>query len=271
MSKPDTTSGLLAKVVKFVRNPATSWSELDNQEPDRDEALSKQLLKEMIERKRRNDFVRKREFDMLRKMRQRDAMLEQDPSASPSFSQSSITSMTSTLDDRANMLKKIDAIEAQMSMPWLGTKQGASNTDSINSSAYPLSVNPKITRPPLGTPPAPPPSSQALPVDYAATEPISLQARAELEVKKASAAPPASGDMLAFTVPSGFSPSRMVAMDVSAVAHDAELEEASIRFTNGDDAGAEAGLIEMLSPKGSRAGHSETWMTLFDLYRATGQ
>ena len=51
----------------------------------------------------------------------------------------------------------------------------------------------------------------------------------------------------------------------------AELEEASIRFANGDDAGAEAGLIEMLSPKGSRAGHSDTWMTLFDLYRATGQ
>ncbi len=290
---------MLAKVVKFVRNPATSWSELDNKEPDRDEALSKQLLKEMIERKRRNDFVRKREFDMLRKMRQRDAMVGQDSSGTPSFAPSSITSQP---DDRANTLKKIDEIEAQMSMQWRGTKPGASNTDSINSSAYPLSVNPAITRPPLGTPPA---SSQALPVDCAATEPVSLQARAELEVKKASATPPASGDMLTFTMPSGvamhrpmvvnapvqaarigglsgvgvsddntpsgFSPSRMVAMEVSEVAHDAELEEASIRFANGDDAGAEAGLIEMLSPKGSRAGHSETWMTLFDLYRATGQ
>ncbi len=265
MSKPDTPSGLFAKVVKFVRNPATSWSELDNKEPDHDEALSKQLLKEMIERKRRNDFVRKREFDMLRKMRKRDAMLGQDPSARPSFSQSSITSKPY---DRASTLKKIDEIEAQMSMQWWETKPGTSNTDSINRSAYPLSVNPTITRPPLGTSPA---SSQALPVDCAATDPVSLQARAELEVKKASAARPASGDMLAFTVPSGFSPSRMVAMNVSAVAQDAELEEASIRFANGDDAGAEAGLIEMLSPKGSRAGHSETWMTLFDLYRATGQ
>ena len=302
MSKPDTTSGLLAKVLKFVRNPATSWSELDNKEPDPDEALSKQLLKEMIERKRRNDFVRKREFDMLRKMRQRDAMVGQDSSARPSFSQSS---MTSQLDDRANTLKKINEIEAQMSMQWGKTKLGASNTDSINSSAYPLSVNPAITQPPLGSPPASPPLGQALPVDRVATEPVSLQARAELEVKKASAARPASGDMLAFTVPSGvamhrpmvvnapvqparigglsgvgvsddntpsgFSPSRMVAMDVSEVAHDAGLEEASIRFANGDDAGAEAGLIEMLAPKGSRAGHSETWMTLFDLYRATGQ
>ncbi|WP_438802375.1 hypothetical protein, partial [Gulbenkiania mobilis] len=31
---------------------------------------SKQALKEMIERKRRNDFVRKREFDQLRRLRQ---------------------------------------------------------------------------------------------------------------------------------------------------------------------------------------------------------
>ena len=124
---------MFAKVVKFVRNPATNWSELDNKEPDRDETLSKQLLKEMIERKRRNDFVRKREFDMLRKIRKRDAMLGRNPSARPSFSQSSMASMP---DDRTNTLKKIDEIEAQMSMQWWETKHGSSNTDSINSSAF---------------------------------------------------------------------------------------------------------------------------------------
>ena len=69
MSKADTTPGLLSKMVKFVRNPATNWSDLDAAQTDREDALSKQLLKEMIERKRRNDFVRKREFDMLRKLR----------------------------------------------------------------------------------------------------------------------------------------------------------------------------------------------------------
>ena len=299
MPKPDPPPGLLSRMVKFVRSPATSWSELDKKEPDRDEALSKQLLKEMIERKRRNDFVRKREFDMLRKMRKRDAMVGQDPAARPSFFQSSLPSKP---DDRANTLKKIDEIEAQMSMQWWKTKHGSADTDSFNSSAYPHSVTPAVTQPPSGTPP---PSSQALPVGYAATEPVSLQARTGGEKENPSATPPASGDMLAFTMPSGaathrpmvvnapvqaarigglsgvgvsddntpsgFSPSRMVAMDVSEVAHDAELEEASIRFANGDDAGAEAGLIDMLSPKGSRAGHLETWMTLFDLYRATAQ
>ena len=32
MSKEETSSGLLSKVVKFVRNPATNWSDLDNKE-----------------------------------------------------------------------------------------------------------------------------------------------------------------------------------------------------------------------------------------------
>ena len=103
MAKEDTVPGLLSKMVKFVRNPATSWSELDTKETDRDEAVSKLHLKEMIERKRRNDFVRKREFDMLRKMRKRESIVGQDPAARPSFFQSS---MPSKPDDRAKTLKK---------------------------------------------------------------------------------------------------------------------------------------------------------------------
>ena len=71
----DENAGLLSKVVKFVRNPTTNWSDLDQQEADRESNYSKQMLKEMIERKRRNDFVRKREFDMLRKMRRRVQMI----------------------------------------------------------------------------------------------------------------------------------------------------------------------------------------------------
>ena len=62
MATKGTTTGLLSKMAKFVRNPTKDWSELDNleseQEPER--GFSKQSLKEMIERKRQNDFVRRR-------------------------------------------------------------------------------------------------------------------------------------------------------------------------------------------------------------------
>ncbi len=73
MSKDDSNGGFLSKVVKFVRHPTTSWSDLDTRSADRESEYSKAALKEMIERKRRNDFVRKREFEMLRKIRNREA------------------------------------------------------------------------------------------------------------------------------------------------------------------------------------------------------
>lgn len=296
MSKEDTASGLLSKMVKFVRNPATNWADLDAAATDRDEAMSKQLLKEMIERKRQNDFVRKREFDMLRKMRKREAMVGvgQDPGGRPSFFQSS---MPSKPDDRATTLKKIDEIEAQMSMQWWKTKNGGI-PDSTPPHASPSGArNPSVHAPLL---------DNALPTAYRATAPAGLQSAG---LKQADPVPPRDApstepDSLSIALAearagglgakqppppiglpgglagisrdeggsSGFSHSKFSAVDVAeGVEHDAELEEAAIRFANGDDAGAEAGLLEILAPNGARAGHADTWLTLFDLYRATAQ
>jgi len=298
MAKEDTAPGLLSKVVKFVRNPATNWSDLDNRESGREEALSKQLLKEMIERKRRNDFVRKREFDMLRKMRKREAMTGQDPGARPSFFQSS---MPSKPDDRAVTLKKIDEIEAQMSMQWWKTKHGGNSAmSSTASSQMPVSVAPGA---PGSMSVHAPLLDNALPSNYAATAPSALtSALAQVKAgagaaavpppapvtaekpaiapapvaKAAVAAPPPARPQVISALsgddtPSGFSASKFSVVDGAEVAHDPELEEASIRFANGDDAGAESGLLETLGPQGSRAQHADTWLALFDLYRATGQ
>jgi ABC-type transporter Mla MlaB component len=63
----------------------------------------------------------------------------------------------------------------------------------------------------------------------------------------------------------------MSASEREVTVHDVELEEAAILFANGDDAGAEASLLEILAPGALRADHIHTWLTLFDLYRATGQ
>ena len=304
MSKEETSPGLLSKVVKFVRNPATNWSDLDGKDADREEAVSKQLLKEMIERKRRNDFVRKREFDMLRKLRKREAIIGQDPTGRPSFFQSS---MPSRPDDRANTLKKIDEIEAQMSMQWWKTNP-RSSLDSLNpsvqavlrrrpaeSAAAPLlSVDVPVASAPgsyAATEPAsleqmeardnllpvtaPAPLVAATHQADAPTEPMPLQHRSPMVATQVAKNSPVSGlswDGGSYdNGASGFTSSNLSAVDVAEIAHDAELEEAAIRFANGDDAGAEAGLLDMLGPDGSRAGHSETWMTLFDLYRATAQ
>jgi hypothetical protein len=72
------SSRLFAKVAKFVRNPGVHWSELDKigVEPDPDPetervteptlAHNRQTLKDMIDRKRHEDAIRKLEFDELR-------------------------------------------------------------------------------------------------------------------------------------------------------------------------------------------------------------
>ena len=274
MSKDDTASGLMSKLVKFVRNPATNWTELDSIDGDKDDAVSKQLLNEMIERKRRNDFVRKREFDMLRKLRKLEVLAgsSSDPDGRPSFFQSSITS---NVDDRATTLKKIDEIEAQMSMQWWKTK----NQTASGAATQPASLSLQHDQP------GQPPLQDVPPAAYQPTMPAGMDSAHHAEE-------PAPGfllDDLLGEMPTnpgrvgfpgidkssessalGLLPAMALELERESIVHDAELEEAAILFANGDDAGAEAGLLEILRPGASHADHVHTWLALFDLYRATG-
>lgn len=135
MAKQDISVGWLSKILALVRNSAAKRSALDSRKTPRDEAVGKLLLKEMVERKRRNDLVRKREFDMLRKRRQRQAMVGQDPGAWPSVFQDSESSRP---DDRAKTIKKIDEIEAQMFMPCWKPKHGGAASSCQSVGASPL-------------------------------------------------------------------------------------------------------------------------------------
>jgi len=114
MAKED-PKRLFSKVAKFVRNPLKDWSELDDATDTAapETGYSREMLKEMIERRQRNDFVRRREFDMLRKMRRREAAGDRDAAAPVS-----IDSTSGKNDGRALTLKKIDEIEEQMSQQW---------------------------------------------------------------------------------------------------------------------------------------------------------
>ena len=282
MSKDDTTPGLLSKLVKFVRNPATNWTELDSVNGNKDDSVSRQLLNEMMERKRRNDFVRKREFDMLRKLRKLEVLAETapGPGSRPSFFQSSLTSH---IDDRATTLKKIDEIEAQMSMQWWKTNNQTSAAFKSEPAASPDS-RPRTerhsasanSRPPAGyelTRPAA--TEDASPADVSAPLPTAGNflegfSRNLSDSTKRPDPPKAEENSNAFVFGALGSPDLMLDLAHESTVHDAELEEAAILFANGDDAGAEAGLLESIAPGALRADHAYTWLTLFDLYRATG-
>jgi hypothetical protein len=66
-------------------------------------------------------------------------------------------------------------------------------------------------------------------------------------------------------------PPPLPAIEVSEVVHDPELDEAVIAFANADFDQCEGSLQALTAAGGSRAQHAETWLVLFDLYRATGQ
>ncbi len=313
MSQDDTKLGLLSKLVKFVRNPGASWADGEAAQAGKDDLVNKQLLKEMMERKRRNDFVRKREFDMLRAIRQREAEAGRgkEPDAGrPSFFQSSMLSP----DDRASTLKKIDEIEAQMSMQWwkkepgaagstvnpaamkrnseLPTPAPASASALTRSPAAPARPAPPLTRPIPQAPVRTMPSVKSQAFQTTLPSPLVLAARraAALVPEPVAKSRPekraestAAGELsgqgsefpssgmsgLAPFIPAASSALQAVAQELTG--HDAELEEAAILFANGDDAGAEAGLLALLEPGAARVGHIDTWLTLFDLYRATGE
>jgi len=290
MAQGDISPGLLSKVAKFVRNPTKDWSELDQKEPEQEGGYSKEALKEMIERKRQNDFVRKREFDHLRKLRRREPAVYPDQGGRPSFFQSSLTS---NHDERAETLKKIDEIEAQMSHQWWKGKQ---EDGSIRPS----------TQAPLRAPPAEAdsaflasasddskferteasalqPSSQwadpslksaPTPISEAAvTVPAQIQPNSPITKYRPPSRPqPLQGPGSRGPVGAGFSTNRLFAVELADSLTDPDLEEAAIRFANGDDAGAEEGLLAALQGENLRPEAAEAWMAaLFDLYRATGQ
>jgi hypothetical protein len=60
-------------------------------------------------------------------------------------------------------------------------------------------------------------------------------------------------------------------VEVSEVVHDPELDEPVIAFANADFDPCEQSLTALTHGTGARAQHAETWLVLFDLFRATGQ
>ncbi len=280
MATKDDRPTLLSKMAMFVRNPTKDWSELDKPQNDEESGYDKQVLKAMIERKRQNDFVRRREFDQLRKLRSRDATAVA-ALGRPSYFQSSIAS---DQDGRAVTLKKIDEIEAQMSKQWWKGKQEnakpltgaasiaghATGASKIDASKESTSVSISLLSDHFATTRSP-----VLPTAQPGGESLSSQMRGGVGSGGRPGAASNTG-RVGLGVESyaasdvGFSASNLFALDVDQMATDPELEEAAIRFANGDYAGAEQGLLDALREQRVPSSVALSWVaSVLDLYRAT--
>ncbi len=280
MSKENEPPGLLSKIGRFVRNPLTNWSDLDQPELDKESKYSKQMLKEMIERKRRNDFVRKREFDQLRKLRRREASGALDAAGRPSFFQSSYTTKP---DDRAGTLKKIDEIEAQMSQQWWKTKSapgsapGRVPSGAIGVGAAQSMPDPRGTTEgqltPMGSSAGPTSVPSGLEGSRAYAQTVPAGVNDDIEALLAATPRTSTGggalapDMN--LAPPGFNAATLLS-DKPGFVHDPDLEEAAIRYANGDFTGTKEGLRQAVAGQAASAAREETWLTFFDFHRVMG-
>ena len=267
MSDQKDNTSFFRKVVKFVANPATDWAQLGTPtEEARESEYAKSELKAMIERKRRNDFVRKREFDMLRKVRREGLTSEQLAAlgGSSRLDDSEARMQDSGAKPDVGVKAKIDEIEQQM------VGDGLASPSRRPPSFYDAPTQPAA-------------------IGYAATEPDQSRIRPEPVRANGAQAPvkparPPAGAPATVVMGAGLSPLSPLnldiaggdlgspyAVEVSEVAHDPELDEAVIAFANADFESCESSLAALTGQGGPRAQHAETWLALFDLYRAIGQ
>lgn len=292
MASKEDISGLLSKMARFVRNPTKDWSELSRSEPEstgagvHDELALQELNK--FKRKsdfvRRQDFVRRREFDYLRKLRSKGLLNGSGANARPSIFRASIIS---NLDEKALTLKKIDEIETQMAAQWW---QGKPDDGQVHEGNPPIAgyrrramdkaeptrvaLLAKVNAIVLAKPREPGIKRDPKPgADYETTL-IGMPATKDSEAARAPRPMGLGGSRYRNLdgAPSEFSSSKLLSVELGEVLNDPELEEAAIRFANGDDSGAESGLLAVLQANNVAPESADVWASaLFDLYRATGQ
>jgi hypothetical protein len=268
MAESKDTTSFFRKVVKFVANPTTEWAELGAPDEEaRETEFAKGELKAMIERKRRNDFVRKREFDMLRKVRREGLTSEQLAAlgGSSRLDDSEARSADSGAKPDTGVKAKIDEIEQQMVGDHYSNTSTRRSPEFYNAPTVPAAME---------VPPGTRRTTTNVPLEGGRVE--------EFINERANSAVPAAAS--AAVMNSGMSPLSSIklndaaggfgdafAIDVSEVAHDPDLDEAVIAFANADFEQCEQSLLALTGAGGARAQHAETWLVLFDLYRAIGQ
>ncbi len=296
------SEGFFRKMVRFVANPATEWNDLSTRPEDNKELeLEKSELKAMIERKRRNDFVRKREFDMLRRVRREGLSPDQLAALGTSsrLDDSEPRSPDGPFASPTGVKAKIDEIEQQMvgEPGFSGHRGRPSPSHSAHHSGLPSGYgsppptgNTDATRPavlsrnpaawarsaPSQLPPLTLDTDLRPPTPPQRERPVSKPPPATAPVHMSTGLPPlAPVSTLSLDSSLAVGTTGMggieAAVVVNEVVHDPELDEAVIYFANADFHNCEDALRRITSPNGARSQHAETWLVLFDLYRATGQ
>jgi ABC-type transporter Mla MlaB component len=282
MASKEGSTGLLARMARMLRAPAAEQGDAAESVQARNSEFDKLEAQARIASKRRDDMVRRREFDHLRKVRAQGRGAAS--MARPSVFQNSSSFRTEDVlpEARARTISKIDAIEAHMSQSWGPERRSAPRF--AGPIAPPAPKNPHAAPPPrltnvVAARPGPsvaksaPAPTQDDDLDLDFTEMLSASAPLT-----ADGAPTVSPGIEAELPPldagdSGGTDSapqprtqRPVLLDLEAPA----LQEAAIRFAEGEYEAAAAILQTAIQdPQADPALVDNCMCALLDVYRAS--
>ncbi|MCV2369769.1 hypothetical protein [Roseateles oligotrophus] len=289
MAEPKDGESFFRKVARFVANPTSDWAEINSRQDDPEGDQAKAELRAMVDRKRRNDFVRKRELDMLRRIRREGLTPEQLAILGSSNSRLDEVERISELNSKIDLgvKAKIDEIEQQMAGEGYATTQaqGPQTQRLFETSTTPAHFAPTSTAD--ADAPRVSEFASAAEVDRLESAPtpaafVMGAGMSPLSDAKASVLP-AIADLPPLEMTFEPKPTEEVAPPLSfraaqqampalrEVVHDPELDEAVIAFANADYESCENALNSLIRPGGQRNLQGETWLVLFDHFRATGQ
>jgi ABC-type transporter Mla MlaB component len=265
MVKKSQSSGFLSKVVGYFRAPDSELQGDDDSQQSRTDDTEKNALKQLIERKRSDDHIRRREFNHLRDIRRGAGSHIQSSERATGFSVSS----GFDANDRASTIKKIDAIETHMVKTWAKGK----NSPPKEAPTKEVPTKPTSKAATAGAPDF----LDSMNLDFTAL--MSKTSASEFQLLVDS--PPEPSDpqstqqvdavaSVFFPIPER--PPAPVMEDVHSGPLADGLQEAAILFAEGDSGSAEQILLGMLQSQSVAPVAADLLaFALFDLYRATGQ
>ncbi len=249
-----------------------------------DDLGTRAMKRAQKQQRRRDEFVTKRELDVLRKVR-RERDTHHPIRSKPNLVQPNGVPGIPAGSAKEDTLRKINEIERMMSVDIKSSSAKAKDDREAQNRAFlptqPMSAN--VNRP-VVVPRAPAPAgapelteaermANAFARTDMMTQPMTRHSPRPQEnapgVYSADASQPsmASENFLNSVL---MGATQMMAMDVQELSSDPVLEEAAIHFANAEYGDAELTLQNAVAPTGANHHNLETWRALFDLYRATG-
>ena len=231
----------------------------------------------MIERKRRNDFVRRQELDLLRQIRREGLTGDQirEMQRAEGFEPSGYQATEQGALPPAEVRRLIDGIEREMSY-----EDTVVNTRAlpIAPGSKPANVRPSTVGLHESTPqvanldPTRPGALHRLgaPVTISKVD-LSFDALPNSGAATALASRDHASQGAAPDVAARWHPVLEVSPGQDDLTHDPELDHAVLAFANADFGECEKALQGLVAEGGVRHKHAPTWRALLDLYRAIGQ